>query len=867
MQQKSTYLSLAVILLTVLFGTRQGSAATQESPHGPLNLTCISCHTTEGWGELRRDLKFDHQQTTFPLIGRHTGVACIACHTSLVFTEAGNACKDCHLDVHRGQFAQNSCEECHTPMMWSNEELMLARHQQTRFPLIGVHAGLDCQQCHADGQYVNVPVNCQGCHLQTYVQTTNPDHAAAGFPLDCRQCHTATVAKWANADFTHSADFPMTGGHANRSCQECHVSGFANTSTECFSCHASDYQDADDPDHAGNQFSHACSDCHSINAWQPATFNHDLSGFPLTGAHVTANCAACHVNGQYTGIPTACYDCHQDNYETAADPNHVAGNFDHNCAECHTTAGWAPASFDHSQSDFPLTGAHFAASCTQCHVDGQFTGTPTICFACHEQDYTNADNPDHDGEQFSQNCADCHNTDAWQPATFDHNQTEFPLTGAHTAANCIACHVDGQYAGTPTDCYACHQADFEGVSDPNHVTGNFDHACAQCHTTAAWSPASFDHAGTDFPLTGAHIAANCTECHIDGQFANTPTDCWSCHELDYNGANDPNHASNQYPHACADCHSTTAWEPSSFDHGQTTFPLTGAHVSVNCASCHVNGQFEGTPTACYDCHQQDFEGVSDPNHVSNQFSHDCLQCHTTVGWSPATFDHSQTQFPLTGAHVSVDCISCHVGGQFEGTPTDCYACHQDDYEETTDPNHVQAQFSHTCTECHNTTAWEPSTFDHNNTDFPLTGAHISASCSQCHIDGQYEGTPTDCFFCHESDYIGADDPNHQGAGFPTTCADCHTTSNWNSNFDHDGQYFPIYSGRHEGEWNVCADCHTNPNNYGIFSCIDCHEHNQQDMDNEHDEVPGYVWESNACLSCHPDGGGDLHRPHRVPTQK
>jgi hypothetical protein len=25
------------------------------------------------------------------------------------------------------------------------------------------------------------------------------------------------------------------------------------------------------------------------------------------------------------------------------------------------------------------------------------------------------------------------------------------------------------------------------------------------------------------------------------------------------------------------------------------------------------------------------------------------------------------------------------------------------------------------------------------------------------------------------------------------------------------------------------------------------------MDNEHDEVSGYVYESNACYSCHPDG--------------
>ena len=49
------------------------------------------------------------------------------------------------------------------------------------------------------------------------------------------------------------------------------------------------------------------------------------------------------------------------------------------------------------------------------------------------------------------------------------------------------------------------------------------------------------------------------------------------------------------------------------------------------------------------------------------------------------------------------------------------------------------------------------------------------------------------------------------------------------------------------------ECHLRPDNFAFFSCIDCHEHRKSEMDNKHDEVPGYVWESEACLSCHPDG--------------
>jgi len=128
---------------------------------------------------------------------------------------------------------------------------------------------------------------------------------------------------------------------------------------------------------------------------------------------------------------------------------------------------------------------------------------------------------------------------------------------------------------------------------------------------------------------------------------------------------------------------------------------------------------------------------------------------------------------------------------------------------------------------------------------------VPLDCIACHDQG-YMGTPTDCIACHESDYNNAD-PNHAAAMFPTDCTLCHTTVGWEpSTFDHDGLYFPIYSGRHRGEWDTCQDCHIG-GNFQTFECIDCHEHNQADTDDEHDEVNGYVYESQACFSCHPDG--------------
>src|SRR5215472_5916797 len=75
-------------------------------------------------------------------------------------------------------------------------------------------------------------------------------------------------------------------------------------------------------------------------------------------------------------------------------------------------------------------------------------------------------------------------------------------------------HVNGNYNLTSanTTCI-CHQADFNGTTNPNHVQSNFPTTCQQCHTTTTWGNATFDHSTTGFPLTGAHTALQCTQCH------------------------------------------------------------------------------------------------------------------------------------------------------------------------------------------------------------------------------------------------------------------------------------------------------------------------------------------------------------------
>ncbi|MBK7429235.1 MAG: cytochrome c3 family protein [Saprospiraceae bacterium] len=228
-------------------------------------------------------------------------------------------------------------------------------------------------------------------------------------------------------------------------------------------------------------------------------------------------------------------------------------------------------------------------------------------------------------------------------------------------------------------------------------------------------------------MTGAHaaIAINCVVCH-NGNYNNTPNTCVGCHSADYSSASNPNHQVNQFSTNCTDCHNNNAWSPSSFDHN-IVYPLTGAHAAIasNCVVCH-NGNYNNTPNTCAGCHQDDYNSTTNPNHVSNQFSINCTDCHSNNAWQPATFNHN-TVYPLTGAHAAIasNCVVCH-NGNYNNTPNTCAGCHQPDYNSATDPNHVTNQFSINCTDCHNNSAWEPSTFNHNNV-YPLTGAHAAIS--------------------------------------------------------------------------------------------------------------------------------------------
>ena len=736
-----------------------GALIGEVTSHAATAGKCSSCHA------------FFWQKTTM-------NDRCLACHTDVA--EQLNDPKSLHGDQLNKQPGLD-CRDCHPDHRGANASLIDlsmidASHDNFGFALTAHQKQSDgteftCRTCHVSGYTTFDQTVCITCHQQMDAAFM-PAHLQV-YSKDCLACHDGIDTY--GSDFSHdTAPFKLTGKHVQVDCIGCHeqardLTELKSTPQDCYSCHAKD--DA----HEG-ELGFVCGRCHTTAGWIPATFNHAQSKFPLTGAHADLDCAICHLNNKFIAIQTDCYSCHAKD-----DPHN--GQFGTICAACHDTAAWLPATFDHEKSNFPLTGAHAHLVCTECHDKNIFTPLDSTCISCHAQDDA------HNGK-FSTFCDACHTTTAWQPPTFDHATSKFPLTGAHASLECAQCHPNNIFTPLDSSCYSCHEKD-------DQHNGQFGTVCDKCHSTTAWLPASFDHTTTGFVLNGAHTNLACSQCHPNNIFTHIDTSCYSCH------AKDDTHKG-QFGQACNQCHSTSAWLPASFDHTKTGFNLTGAHTNLACSQCHPNNVFNPLDTACYACHAKD-------DAHNGQFGQDCGQCHSTTAWKPASFDHSKTGFPLTGAHSKLACGNCHANGNFGGLSPACYSCHAKD-------DAHGGQFGQDCGSCHSTNAWKPASFDHSKTGFPLTGGHAGLACGNCHNDGNFGGLSPVCSTCH------SDPAFHAGLFGNMTCDQCHNTTAWvpaQFNAPHPNACGEVTCINHEGA--TCRDCHTV--DLMDASCLKCHDSN------------------------------------------
>ncbi|NWF88129.1 MAG: hypothetical protein HXY50_01570 [Ignavibacteriaceae bacterium] len=824
-----------------------------QSPHGNLkNYDCSDCHESTSWKISASLNRFNHSQTGFVLVGQHSLVNCVSCHTNLEFSKAQTNCISCHKDIHQNTVG-GECSNCHTPETWliskSNE-----LHQKSRFPLIGSHLKADCIQCHSGYSNLNfsaLGINCVDCHLANYQAAQNPNHAASGFSTDCLDCHSMLQDKWSTEIFAHNF-FPLTGGHNINNCYSCHKTGsnFAGLSNDCFSCHQKEYNETLNPPHLSNNIPTNCKVCHSIQGWKPASFDHNLTQFPLTGAHINTSCSSCHQNG-YTSVSTSCVSCHQSNYNSTANPNHIVLSLPTDCQACHTTnPGWKPASFPIHDNFYQLIGAHaaIANNCNSCH-NGNYNNTPNSCYGCHTNTYNSTINPPHASSGFNTECQTCHSQNAWKPANWDHDGQYFPIySGKHNGKwnTCSECH------STPSNyslfsCIDCHEHNKTKMDDEHRGVSGYVYAsneCFSCHPRGT-KEGAFDHSTSAFPLTGAHQTVDCSQCHKSG-YANTPTSCFECHQPHYAASTNPNHTTLSISTECTSCHTTNAgWKPAQFPQHDTYFALTGAHalISNDCSRCH-NGNYSNLPNTCVSCHQSAYSNAINPNHSLAGLSTLCETCHSSNAWIPSTFNHTSTGFNLEGKHSSTQCSSCHKGST-TGLNNSCVSCHQNDYNSAL--NHTSQGFPTNCEMCHNAVAWNQTTFNHNNTNFQLTGAHISTECSNCHKNG-YSNTPTECSSCHLTNFNNSTNPSHTALSLSTQCQTCHTTNpGWKpASFPiHDNFYQLI--GAHAAIKDDCANCHTNGYNNTPNECYGCHQSDYLNTTNPPHQSSQFPTD---CLPCH-----------------
>lgn len=157
------------------------------------------------------------------------------------------------------------------------------------------------------------------------------------------------------------------------------------------------------------------------------------------------------------------------------------------------------------------------------------------------------------------------------------------------------------------------------------------------------------------------------------------------------------------------------------------------------------------------------------------------------------------------------------------------------------------------------TRWQPGFLpDHDALFFQIfSGRHKGRweSCATCHTDPANTSFFT-CFECHAHNQSSMDSRHRGISGYAynsLTCVSCHGPGEIRRYKEHDIQFFPIFSGTHNNTWIGCADCHTDSYDRKTYSCVTCHEHSSELMNPAHKAVTGYIFESNSCLGCHPNG--------------
>lgn len=724
---------------------------------------------------------------------------CVQCHTDGKNLD-NNKCLGCHdhqdlkarIDAGKGYHATTKvqgkkCWDCHSDHKKKSFDLMGWKpvggrdafdHGVTEFPLRGKHQAIKCDDCHKRTNkaglkvYMSEDKNCGRCHKDDqkhgFERTTHQDN------FRCERCHNDISWKPPKSplEFDHNdkklVSFPLEGSHKDVACQKCHagtVFKLTQDTTTCAACHPNV--------HVGQLFeTKTCDSCHSpkLGSLAKVDFAHDKrTKFELDGKHRQASCYKCHPTNQKRKPSMECGGCHakdshhKDRFREFGSPPL--------CSVCHSGGSqWEPNAFNHDQrTNFKLQGTHGRVGCRDCHrgkdpsVWERFDASKVGCMGCHQHKTV------HKRQYKDSECLNCHKTGGslQGPKNLEERyhgpSSRFPLKFEHKSVECKKCHKGDNWKGLKRNCGpSCHQ-------DTLHK-GALGFECEGCHSGGTWEALNFDHdVDSDYKLVGNHAPkkkkATCEGCHPNRLYKPTPRSCGAeqCHAKD-----DPH--KQRLGDKCERCHKETG--ENIFNHNkQAQFKLDGAHLEVNCKSCHPSVKFRPRPKDCFGCHPE-------PNVHKGMYGTTCNQCHNTKAWEQINAIHDVGDFSLAGSHDKIACVRCHKDSRpLAGTGTLCLTCHREDdiHGNSLGPK---------CGDCHTQWAFAPARFDHTTVGCDLQGQHRTFACFQCHRSGNYGGLTGDCFGCHRNDALReansfnppTSDPN--GHLVQTQCGTCHNLNYW-----------------------------------------------------------------------------------------
>lgn len=391
-----------------------------------------------------------------------------------------------------------------------------------------------CGKCH-DPLRTNLATKCLECHtkVREQIQSGEGAHSQIATINECASCHPEhrgrsydpTLASFQLFDHSKTT-FSLIWHQENYDatpmrCIQCHNgSTFSSvTNPTCQNCHA-EHEASFGQTHV-QDFGSDCLGCHDgVDRMQ--AFDHSQTTFILDGKHSLIRCSDCHKTSNVKDAPKECTGCH------AEPPIHLR-LFEQACNSCHSTLSWSPATIDNKPfSHFESAGfslvkhqvdyANQSITCITCHPNDLQKFDLQTCTDCHAQ-HDAAFMTDHT-QQFGPKCLVCHDgvdrLSNFQHASF------FPLEGKHASLQCVDCHANQAFRGTPSECSQCHQ-------EPEIHAGVFGLKCYYCHTSEAWSPASLLQHG--FPLNHGLIdgsaLSRCDTCHATNYIDYT---CYNCHD-------------------------------------------------------------------------------------------------------------------------------------------------------------------------------------------------------------------------------------------------------------------------------------------------------------------------------------------------